>query len=272
MTTVRLHPSELAYAFSHAGVADIIGWGRAPFLPDGTEDGDPKAWYADGAARMAAADRLIEAAGKGLTFTPQITQSVLALVDPALVLMAERKEGAGLRRLTVHVAGDTLVGLMRRTDGTFELTRYADLTAATAACVGFLGAAPRPVTAGARIDATQEALTEAAALAKAGQDDAAQAALVGLGTSDGDAASVVQAIVAPKAAGTLSVFYCADNTARSAEAFSVMTTAQDETWIIFAPASLRGPMVLERSSASALAGRVVISVAARQRIAEAAGA
>ena len=267
MTLIRMHPSELAYAFSYSKTVDVVGWGRDPFLPTAEADGDPKDWYPEGEARLSAAGRLTGTPDKGANFTDEVTSAVLALADPVLVLLAERKEGDGLRRLTVHVAKDTILGMTRSSDGMFELTRYADLTAAAAACVGFMGAAHTPIQAGTRIDTNQEALTEVHQLATTGQTDAATSNLVKLGAIEEDAASIVRAMAEPTASGVLSVLYCADNIACSAEPFSVMTNADNETWILFPPASLQGPMVLERSSVSALTARVLVGVAARLQIA-----
>ncbi|HIP23925.1 MAG TPA: hypothetical protein EYG79_10090 [Rhodobacteraceae bacterium] len=266
MTTIRIHPSELAYAFSYSETVDIVGWGRDPFLPTTEADGDPKRWYADGAARLSAAGRLTETPEKGLNFSDEMTAAVLTLVDPALVLLAQRKEGDGMRRLTVHMAKDTVLGMTRHPDGMFELTHYADLTAATLACVGFLGAARSPVRAGARIDSNQEALAEVHQLATKGHADQAIARLVTLGASAHDAASIQRAMSAPATAGMLSILYCANNVARTARPFSIMTTAEDETWILFPPASLEGPMVIEQSSVSALTARVLVEIAAWHKI------
>lgn len=266
MTTIRIHPSELAYAFSYSETVDVIGWGRDPFLPTSEADGDPKNWYADGAARLSAAGRLIGTSDKDLNFTDELTSIVLALANPALVLLAERKEGDGLRRLTIHMAKDTVLGMSQHPDGMFELTRYADLTAATIACVGFLGVARAPSQAGARIDSNQEALADVHKLATSGNTDQASANLVELGASEQDAASILQAMAEPTAAGVLSILFCSQNVARNAKPFSVMTNAADETWILFPPASLEGPMVIERSSVSALTARVLVEVATWLRL------
>ncbi|MBL1436811.1 MAG: hypothetical protein COB08_011525 [Rhodobacteraceae bacterium] len=261
MTTIRIHPSELAYAFSYSSTVDVVGWGRDPFLPSTEADGDPKEWYANGAARLSAAGRLTGTSDKDLNFTDEMTADVLALVDPVLVLLAERKEGDGLQRLTIHMKKDTVLGMMHTPDGMFELTHYADLTAAVVACVGFLGAARAPVQAGTRIDSNQEALQKVHQLATTGQNESAIASLVELGATEQDAASILQAMAKPTAAGMLSILYCTNNIAQTARPYSVMTTAEDETWILFPPASLEGPMVLERSSVSALTARVLIEVA-----------
>jgi hypothetical protein len=94
--------------------------------------------------------------------------------------------------------------------------------------------------------------------------DAAGKALVLLGAEAADARSAVSSLVSPAAAGVVSVLYCRNNAVLDVETFSVMTNAQDQTWIAFPPASLEGPMVLERSSVAALASRIAVGVAARQ--------
>ena len=266
MTTIKMHPSELAYAFSYSNTVDIVGWGRDPFLPTSEADGDPKDWYAGGAARLSAAGRLTGTSDKDLNFTDEIVSVVLALANPTLVLLAERKEGDGLRRLTVHMAKDTILGMTHNPDGMFELTHYADLMAATVACVGFLGAARSPSQAGARIDSNQEALQQVHQLATTGQADPAIASLVALGATEADAVSIQRAMAEPMAAGMLSILYCSGNIAQNARPFSVMTNAEDETWILFPPASLEGPMVIERSSVSALTARVLVEVATWLRV------
>ena len=267
MTAIHMHPSELAYVFSYAQTADIVGWGRDPFLPGPDTEGDPKAWYADGAARLEAAGRLIETPGKGMTLISGITDATLALVDPALVMMAERKVGDGLRRMTVHLSDEALIGLTRRTDGMFELTRYANLTAAAAACAAFLGAGPLPVQAGLKIETDMNGLRVINTLAENGQTDEATARLTNLGAAGQDAASLIKAMAAPVASGVLSLLYCVDNVARSAQVYSVVTNADEETWIMFPPGSLQGPMMIERSSLSALTGRIMVTVAARMKLA-----
>lgn len=267
MTTIKMHPSELAYAFSYSETVDIVGWGRDPFLPTTQADGDPKNWYADGAARSLASGHLVESADDGVNFTDEVTAAVLAIVDPSLVLLVERKAGEGLRRLTVHLSNDAIVGMTRDADGLFELVRYADLTAAVVACVGFVGASLTPTQARGRIDTTQKALSEVHQLASAGEMEPASASLLALGASAEDASSITQAMANPAASGVVSVLYCSDNVAQLAEPFSVMTNEAGDTWIIFPPASLEGPMVLEQSSVPALAGRILVGVAARAKAA-----
>ena len=48
MGSIEIHPSELAYAFAHAKVDSIIGWGDTPFLP---QDGNVDEWGAEGEER-----------------------------------------------------------------------------------------------------------------------------------------------------------------------------------------------------------------------------
>ncbi|KIN61132.1 hypothetical protein Z945_2117 [Sulfitobacter noctilucae] len=268
MTAIHLHPSELALLFSFAKVTEIVGWGDAPFQPGADGTGDMAAWYADGTARLKAAGRLVEKADKTVTFVPSLTEATLALVDPALVMMAERKEGSeGLRRLTVHLSDDALVGLTRQADGMFELTRYANLTAAAAACAAFLGTAPLPVTAGLKLETDMNNLRVMQTLADSGQQETALARLIDLGAPEAEAASLLNAMTAPSASGMLSLLYCADNVARNAQAYRVMTHAESDTWITTALGSPQGPMVIERSSITALTGRIMVTVAARMQLA-----
>lgn len=267
MTAIKMHPSELAYAFSYSKTGAVIGWGRDPFQPTTEADGDAKDWFARGAARLLSAGRLVEKPGEGVTFTDEMTSTILALADPVVVFLAERKAGDGLRRLTVHVTKDAVIGMTHSPDGMFELIRYADIAAAATACSGFLGAAGTPIKAGPRIDTTEAALTEIHGLATAGETALASEKLVALGATEEDAASIVKAMAEPVAAGVLSILYCSGNVATNAQPFSVMTNAKDETWILFPPASLQGPRVLEQSSVPALTGRVLVSLAARLRIA-----
>ncbi|GMG82689.1 hypothetical protein LNKW23_19020 [Paralimibaculum aggregatum] len=263
MASIDLHPSELAYAFSYSRTEAVIGWGSAPFLPEPGADGDPADWLLDGEARLRAAGRLTGTPEAGLNFTEEMASAILALADPGLVLLAQRKEGDGMRTLTVHAAGDTFAGLLRRPDGMFELTRYADLTAAAGAGASFVGAALAPAGHESRIEANMKVLGRLKQLAGAGAADKVVAALVRLGAAEADARSAALALARPAAAGVLSVLYCAANEVGDAEPFSVMTDAEDRTWIVFPPAGPEGPVILERSSAGALAARIAVGVAAR---------
>lgn len=263
MSSIDIHPSELAYAFYYAKAEEIIGWGLDPFMPKDTASEEAAQWLTNGERLLREAGRLVGTPDAGLNFSPEIASAVLALVNPAVVLMAERKIDDLVRRLSVHVAGPNFIGLSRREDGMFELTRYADLTAAAGACAGFLGTSLAPLEGDVRVETTLERMSKMHQDAKAGNIDAAIAALVELGAPEPDAACAVQALAKPAAAGVLSVFYCATNKVQDAEPFSVMTTGDDKTWLVFSPASIAGPIVLERSSAAALTARVAVGIAAR---------
>ncbi len=257
---IAVHPSEFAYAFAFARAEAIIGWGKDPFQPEGAVEG----WLEGGERRLTAAGRLTGDPAAGLNFTDEMTSAVLALVNPDLVLMAQRKAGEGVQRLTVHVSGDDFVGLTREADGMFDLTLYGDLAAAAVACSVFVGASEAPPDHEARVDTDRAAMDEVRRLAREGEIDEAATALAGLGLDKADARSAVRGLFSPRDAGVVSVLYCRNNAVLDAETFTVMTNAQDQTWIVFPPASLDGPMVLERSSAAALTARIVVGVAARQ--------
>lgn len=263
--TIELHPSEFAYAFAYARVTEVIGWGSEPFRPAEARDGVADDWLSQGEQRLLAAGRLVGTTDTGLNFEDDMTSAILALVDPGLVLLAQRRAGDGVRTLTVHVRDDDLVGLTRRPDGMFEMDRYATLTAAAVACAVFVGADAGPLSSEARIESDAETLRGLNRLARSGQIAAAEAGLVALGASGADAASAGRAFAAPAAAGVLSVLYCQGNAIRDAETFSVMTTPDDQTWLLFPPADPNGPMILERSSAPALAARISVGVVARLR-------
>ncbi len=263
VTPDGLHPSELAYALTYARAPGIVGWGEEPFRPEREGDEALAEWLAGGAERLLAAGRLTGTREEGLNFSDDMTAAVLALVNPAVVLLAQRKAGEGVSTLTVHAAGDDFVGLTRNRDGMFELTRYADLTAAAAACAGFVGASLEERDAQTRVETDQEAMSRLSRLARAGETAKVAAALVELGAPEPEAASAAQALAAPAAAGVVSVLYCRNGAVADTEAFSTVTNAQDQTWIVFAPASLEGPVILERSSAAALAARIAVGVFAR---------
>ncbi|MEO0380253.1 MAG: hypothetical protein AAF252_08265 [Pseudomonadota bacterium] len=259
MSSIELHPSELAYAFAYAKVDSIIGWGDTPFLP---EDGDVSGWAAEGEQRLRAGRRLVGMPETGLNFSPPLTAAILALVNPTLVLLSERRNGDGVRRLSVHAAGSHFVGLIQRGDGMFQMTSYSDMMAAAGACAGFVGASLEPLRGEARVETTQKVLKTLHGAAGARTEDVI-GGMVRLGLSKADAASAVSAFADPEAAGMLSVLYCAGNAVQDADPISVMTNAEKQTWTIFPPASLDGPMVLERSSVAALTARVAVSTAAR---------
>ncbi|MGF1444650.1 MAG: hypothetical protein ACFBRM_00440 [Pikeienuella sp.] len=263
MATTELHPSELAYAFAYAKADEIIGWGMEPFLPPSEGAGDPTEWLSTGEERLIAGGRLLGKPGSGLNFAESLSSAVLALVDPGVVLLAQRKEEDGVRTLTVHAAGVDFIGLTCRPDGTFEMIRYAELTAAAGACSSFVGAALAPLESEARIETNHQLLSKLQQLAAAGREDKLVGALVKLGAAKADAASAARALADPAVAGVVSVLYCANNEVQDAETFTVLTTAEDDTWIVFPPAEIDGPMVLERCSVSALTARIAVGIAAR---------
>ena len=259
MGSIEIHPSELAYAFAHAKVDSIIGWGDTPFLP---QDGNVDEWGAEGEERLRAAGRLVGELETGLNFTRPIMAAILALVNPTLVLLSERRTGNRVQRLSVHASGVHFVGLIQRADGMFEMTSYSDLMAAAGACAGFVGATLEPLRSEARVETTQKVMSTLHGSAGKRPDDVV-GGMVRLGLSKTEAESAARAFSDPASAGMLSVLYCADNTVQDADPISVMTNADKQTWTIFPPASLDGPMVLERSSVAALTARVTVSTAAR---------
>lgn len=263
MASIDLHPSELAYAFSYAKVTNIIGWGMDPFLPSMPEDGNPADWLSAGEARMVAAGRLTGSPDAGLNFTDAMTQAILSLVDPGIVLTAQRKAAGGIQTLTVHASGDRFIGLTRRTDGHFEMTRYAELTAAAAACASFVGAALASPATQAQIEIDASALAEVKRLVKEDRTAEAAAVLVRCGATQADAASAALALDAPSAAGVVSVLYCRANVVEDAEAFSIVTSAQGESWNVFSPVGPDGPSFIERTSVARLAARISVGIAAR---------
>ncbi|MEX0279117.1 MAG: hypothetical protein AB3N19_16470 [Ruegeria sp.] len=263
MTSEFMHPSEFAYAFSYAGAKEIIGWDQNDFLPTAEDVTAPEGWLVLGETHLVEAGRLVGSAEQGLNFTDDLASNVLALVDPSLVLLAERKEVDGLRRLTVHAAGKHFVGLTRRADGRFETIAYSDITAAAGACAAFLGASLDPLNDEARIEAGFDAFSELRQSAEHGQIDKAVASLTALGASESDAMSSANALGAPKSSGMLSVLYCANNAVQDAQPYAVMTNSEDQTWVLFPPASLDAPLVLERSSVASLTARVSVEIAAR---------
>lgn len=261
MAMVDLHPSELAYAFAYSNTREVIGWGIEPFLPAGEGDGDPAGWTLQGEERLVAGGLLVGSPEEGLSFTPEMASAILTLADPGLVLLAQRKAGDDVRTLTIHVAGDNRVGLVRREDGIFELARYADLTAAAGACAGFVGAAMAPPDPEVRLETDHPTLLKLKRLA--GEGDRAVDLLMRSGASAPDAASASLALAQPTASGVLSVLYCANNIIEDAETYGVFTNSNDHTWITFSPAGPDGPMIFERSTLSGLAARVSVGIAAR---------
>lgn len=261
--TIDVHPSELAYAFAFARATTVIGWRSELFRPSASADVGAKDWLTFGEARLTAEGRLIDTPGKGLNFTDDMASAILAIVNPGIVLLAQRKADDGVRTMTVHVVDDDLIGLTRNTGGMFEMERYADLSAAAAACASFVGAALAPMETEARIETDRERLSGLKRLAHDGLADDAVVELTALGLSAAAGRSAFAALSTPSASGVLSVLYCRNNNVEDAEAFSVITNGMDQTWIMFQPGSLDGPIILERSSAAALAARVAVGVVAR---------
>jgi len=258
--SIELHPAELAYVFSYLKAAKVVGWGAEPFRPRGDED----EWFRTGRDRLQASGRLVPGKQPGRwRFAEAFVGATVALTDPQLVVLAQRREGEGVRTLTVHVHDTDVIGLARRPDGTFELTRHPSFEAAVGAATTFAGAAPRPLERDVRIEANHAVLSKIHALADAGRVDKVVPALVRLGASEPDAKSAVLALARPSAAGAVSVLYCTANDVRDVETFSVLTNAHEHTWVVFPPADVDGPMVLERSSAGALSARVLVTIAAR---------
>lgn len=261
MAAFDLHPAELAYALSYAHVSGIIGWDRAAFLPaDGAVPGD---WLQQGEAALLDAGRLTGDPETGLNFTDVMTRTLLALVDPALVLLAERHVSGGTRRLSVHAKAQDYVGLSRNAADRFDVTRYSDITGAAAACAGYLGATRAGGAARTSFEGDRETFLGIKKACGDGQTETAEAALAALGASKDEAHAAALALGAPDAAGLLSVFYCANGTAQAAETLTVFTQKDAGTWVLVQPAGPKGPMILEQSSAAALTARVSVSIAAR---------
>lgn len=263
MATIDLHPSELAYAFSYAQIRDVVGWGLDPFLPSGPADGTLSDWLAAGEDRLLAAGRLTGTRENGLNFAPDLTAEVLALVNPDIVLLAQRKVGEGMVRMTVHVAGNIHVGLMRRTDGQFEMTRYQDLLAGAGACAGFVGASLDEVDGALRFETDGATMAQVADLARSGRPDRAAMLLGQKGLSHPDAHALADALAAPVASGVVSVLYVRMNRITDSESHSVLTDRSNRSWVILAPAGEEGPTVVELSSASGLTARIAVGVMAR---------
>lgn len=263
MATSIIHPSELAYAMVFARAETLIGWGSDPFLPAGPGDGEPADWLAAGEARLVAAGRLTGRPEAGLNFTDDHTAAMLALVNPGLVLLAQRRAGDGVQTQTIHAGEGAIVGLVRQSDGLFEMETYEDLTAAAAASAAFLGADAGPLAERVRIETDAAKLDEVKRLAGSGQTGAAEAGLRALGAGEAAARSAVAAMAAPAAAGVLSLLYTRANAVEEAEALALLTNAAGETWVVVTPEGPEGPVILERASVAALAARVGVDVAVR---------
>ncbi|MEO9682108.1 MAG: hypothetical protein ABJF86_04870 [Tateyamaria sp.] len=268
MSGQDLHPSELAYAFSWSKSEALIGWGSGPFRAKSDAPDALSEWYQQGAERLKQSGHLLLEEDGSFAFEEAFTAGILTLVDPTVVLCAERKDGEAVRRMTVHMAKDRIIGLMLRQDGFFDVTRYADLTAATAACAAFLGASIEKAQSDARIDTPIRFLDLLQDYTRTGKARTAARALIKVGMSTDDAASAARALAEPIASGMLSVFYCSGNTAQDVEVYNIRTNSKNESWALFPPASLAAPVTLEASSVSALAARVSVAIIARMALAK----
>lgn len=263
---VILHPAELSYVFSYMKVGHVVGWGAEPFAAP-EEERARDAWYAEGRDRLLAAKRLVPGKQPGRhRFSDEMLRIATALSDPQLVLLAQLKQGDGVRTLTQHLAGADVVELARTGEETFEATLQPSFAAAAGAAAAFAGAAPAPIDDEARIEANHKVFARLDQLADAGEVDKVVAALVQLGATEPEAKSAVLAFARPARSGVVSVLYCAANAIQDAETFSLLTNAAGHTWIVFPPADADGPVVLERSSVGALAARILVTVSARMML------
>lgn len=260
-TTIELHPAELAYGFANARAGAIIGWGKEPFLPAA---GDAAAdWLAQGAQRLRESGRLTGSADAGFNLSGDMVRIILALASPSLVLLAQRKAGDGMRLMTVHVRDDDYVGLSRRTDGLFEVSLYANLTSACAACASFVGAplAERPFHTKVEIPPeAAAALLKAMAAGQAG-DVAAQATRLGLPQSESGA--LAAALGAPASAGVVSALYIQGEAVADTDTYSVFAGTPDNCWVLVPLGGPEAPLVIERTSLAALAARIGVATIAR---------
>jgi len=258
--TSYYHPTELAYVLSYMRVKSIIGWGPEPFTPPpGLED----PFYADGLARLQRTARLVPGKQPGrYRFAEETSQIAATLSDPSIVFVTHRKEGDGVRIMTHHVAKTHVVELTLGKDGEFQVVEYDSLAGAAGAAAAFVGASMVPVEKPLQLLANEKVFKRIKELAK-GQAPLALAGLIKLGADEASARSIVAAFSAPLAAGVISVLYCVGNAAQDADVYSVVTNADDETWVLFPPETADGPVVLERSSVSALAARILVTVTAR---------
>lgn len=262
--STHLHPSELAYIFTYMKVGSVIGWGSELFAPPG----DPDAWAGDGLERLRATGRLVEGKQPGrFRFSPAFLDIATALSDPHVVLLAQRKEGDGVRTLTHHIRDTEAVGLSLLPEGHFDLTPQPSFAAAAGAAAAFAGASPKPVDAAVRIEANHEVFQRLDRMADAGELKPVIAALQKLGASEADAKSAVLAFARPLESGVVSMLYCNANNVQDAEAYTVLTNEAGHTWLMFPPADADGPVVLERSSIASLASRLVVTIAARVKTA-----
>lgn len=259
--TTSFHPAELAYILSYLKVNALIGWGADPFTPP---RGHANAFYADGLARLTRAKRLLPGKQPGRhRFSDEAARIAGTLADPQIVLVTHRKTGAGARILTHHVAGTNVVELSLGQDGNFQVVAYPSLAGAAGAAAAFVGAGAESVATPDRIEATQDIFVRIKAQAKKGPAKTAITGLTKLGATEAVARSVVAAFSKPAASGVVNVMYCAGNAVQDVETYAMLTNAAGESWAVFPPASADGPVVLERTSISALTARVLVAISAR---------
>jgi hypothetical protein len=255
------HPAELAYLFSYLRVQGILGWGAEPFTPPKGKD---DAFYGDGLARLQRNRRLVPGKQSGRhRFTDATSRLGATLADPQIVLVTHRRDKDAARQLTHHVAGTHIVELSRSADGNFEVVEYPSLAGAAGAAAAFVGATDQPVAAPVRLEANGKVFARVKDLAKQGKAPLAVPALVQLGADPATAASIVSAFGQPSASGVVSVMYCAGNVAQDVDTYAVLTNGSNESWLTFPPATADGPVVLERTSVSALAARILVGVSAK---------
>jgi hypothetical protein len=256
-------PSELAYLLSYLSVNTVIGWGAGPFTPPkGGENG----FWDDAIARLTEAKRLLPGKQPGrYRFSDDAMRVANTLADPQIVIATNRKDGERVQTLTHHVAGTNIIELSLDKDGNFQVVEYPTLGGPAGAAAAFASASPKLVATPVRIEATQDIFSKIKSLAKAG-DASATGVLERLGASEAVTSSILSAFRAPAASGLISVMYCAGNAAQDTEVYSVLTSKAGESWVVFPPASINGPVVLENTSVSALAARILVTVSARMML------
>ena len=257
--TSSYHPAELATVLSYMRVNAVIGWG--PLAPP---EGDSAAFYNDGTQRLQRAGRLLPGKQEGRYRFAEATSRIAAtLGDPQIVLLTQRREGAGAHIMTHHIRGTNVVELSKGTDGNFQVVEHATLAGAGGAAAAFVGASVPAVETPARIDTDRATFEHFQKDAKHGSEKAAQECLVKLGATEAAARSAVSAFRTPSACGVISIMYCVGNATVDAEAYAVFTNAAGESWVAFPPASADGPMVLERTSLGALIARILVTITAK---------
>ncbi len=261
---LELHPSELAYIFSYMHVGTVIGWGTEPFAPP---RGLADPWYTQGRDRLLRAGRLVPGKQPGRhRFSEPMLRIAKTLSDPQIVLLTQRKHADGVRTLTVHVAGSSVVEMSLRADQDFSVLEHPTLAAAAGAAAAFAGAAREPVDEPARIEGNHKVFARIDQLADEGRAESALPALMKLGAGERQARSALRSFARPAASAVISLMYCAANAVQDAEVYTLLTNEAGESWVLFPPAAADGPVVLERTSIGALAARILVTVSARMML------